>query len=832
MFSRREALSAGTAVLAVTAADPGIVRAAESAERAGERVADARARENHFIRLDSPAESPLDALPVGNGRLGAMIAGQPNLETIPLNEDTLWAGQPHPFAIGDGRDALDKIREAVFAQDYSAADAHCQKIQGQFCHSYAPMANLHLAFDHEGPVRDYNRALDLDEAVATVAYSVGDTRFTREVLASHPAQLILMRLRSNQPEKLNVALRLDSLLRHESAADESGINLQGKAPTYCAPSYRKDAEPVVYSDEPGWGMHFATRLEILSTDGDVSADQQGLRVEKASEIVLAIGAATGFRGSDRMPDLRPAEVLAKAIAPLPSARSKGFDAVRNAHAADHRSLYRRAELALGRAKPNDLPTDKQLAANREHTQPSLAVLYFNFSRYLLIASSRPGTQAVNLQGIWNWEVRPPWSCNYTTNINVQQNYWGAEVCNLPELAGPMIDFIEQAAVTGAETAARLYGMKGWCMHHNSDLWRLSTPVGMGDGGPTWANYALAGPWLVRHVWEHYLYSQDLEFLATRGYPLLKGCAEFCVDWLVRDPRNGHLTTAPSVSPENSFGGPDGGVYAVSAGCTMDIAMIREVFTFTREAAALLGIDAAFAAHLQTLEERLPSYRIGRHGQLQEWEFDFEEPEPGQRHISHLYPVSPGWEITPRSKPELARAVSISLQRRLAAQGGGTGWGAAWAVHVFARLGDGKRALENFNALLANSTSSALLDFLPGPVFQIDGNFAGGAAVAEMILQSHARTIAFLPALPLEWETGSFKGARARGGVTIDMDWAGCKMVRATLYAAADGTHVLRPPEGQRITRMLRGRQTMPFHSADGGYRVTLKAGERYSVRFC
>lgn len=830
MFTRREAISTASAALAAAALPP---RAARAADPATSR-APQDPQDDHRIWLNRPAESPLDMLVVGNGRLGAMVAGQPRLETIHLNEDTLWSGQPGPFEIGDKRGALDEVRRAVFAEDYESADRLCKQIQGRFSESYAPLADLHLTFDLDQTVGNYSRTLDLDEAVATVTYAVGDAQFTREVLVSHPAQLVLIRLRSSQPGGLNLALRLDSQLRHDSAADPRGITVEGKAPTYCAPSYEQDVDPVIYAQALGKGMCFATRLEVLSTDGVVSAEGETLSIKGAGEVVLAVSAATGFRGFDRAPDASPAEVLLKALAPLAAARTQSFAALRAAHVADHQSLYRRVSLKLGRAPSSPLATDARLAAVSKAADPSLAALYFNFSRYLLIASSRPGTQAANLQGVWSWQMRPPWSSNYTTNINIQENYWGAESGALPELAGPMIDFIEEVATTGAETASKLYGMRGWCVHHNSDLWRLSTPVGKGVGGPTWANFALAGPWLARHVWEHYLYNPDREFLAKRGYPLLKGCAEFCADWLVRDPRTGRLTTAPSVSTENAFRSADGKSHAVSAGCTMDIALIREIFTFTREAAAVLGVDADFAKRLKELDDQLPPYQIGRHGQLQEWAFDFEEPEPGQRHISHLYPVSPGSEITPWTHPALAKAAGVSMQRRLAAGGGGTGWGLAWAIHVFARLGDGPRAAENLRRLLGTSTTSALLNTLPsdsGPLFQIDGNFAGGAAVMEMLLQSHGGVIAFLPACPAEWSEGALSGARVRGGMSVDMSWSRGKLLQVTLNPTVDGDYLIRSPAGQRLMSVRSERKRAPFQDQNGRYRLSLKGHRRYELNF-
>lgn len=786
---------------------------------------------------DLPGDAPLTSLPLGNGRLGALVPGGVLQESIILNEDTLWAGQPHDWQKQGGPETLAAVRAATFAGDYAQADKLCEKLQGPYSHSYAPLGNLRLELEHQGAVSDYRRELDLDRGMVTISYRAGNVGFTREIHVSHPQQLIVLRLTADQPGALSLALRLDSQLRFDATPDSSGITLTGKAPSHCAPSYLPtQLTPVIYSEEEGKGMRFAARLELLNTDGQVRVAGQSLRVEGAGELVLAISAATGFRGYDRAPDLGLEQVLALARQPLAAVRGRSYTDLLKAHLADHQSLYRRMSLELdGAGALRDLPTDKRLTANRWQADPGLAVLYLNFSRYLLIASSRPGTQAANLQGIWNWDVRPPWSCNYTTNINVQQNYWGAEAGNLAELHGPMIDLVEGLANTGSKTARMLYGMDGWCVHHNSDIWRLSSPVGEGAGNPNWANFAMAGPWLARHVWEHYLYSQDRAFLAQRGYPLLKGCAEFCAAWLVRNPRDGLLTTAPSISTENLFKGPDGQAHAVSAGCTMDIAMIREIFASTRAATEILGVDADFAAKLAELASQMPLYRIGSHGQLQEWEQDFAENEPGHRHISHLYPLTPGNQITPRGTPELARAAKISMERRLAADGGATGWARAWIIQVFARLEDGEKALENFNALLRMGTSPALLDTHPsgiGPLFQIDGNFAGGAGLMEMLLQSHAGEIALLPALPKAWGAkGRVRGIRARGGVTLDFTWNQGKLTSADITATADGSHLLRLPTGQSLRRLTKARKVQPVKREGDVWRITVRQGETLHLQF-
>jgi alpha-L-fucosidase 2 len=455
----------------------------------------------------------------------------------------------------------------------------------------------------------------------------------------------------------------------------------------------------------------------------------------------------------------------------------------------------------------------------------LLALYFQYGRYLLISSSRPGSQPANLQGIWNDQIRPPWSSNWTANINVQMNYWPAETCNLSECHEPLFDLIEGLSVTGAQTARENYGASGWVSHHNVDLWRQSAPVGnYGAGDPTWANWQMSGPWLCAHLWEHYLFTGDRKFL-ERVYPLMKGAAEFCLDWLIED-KNGKLTTCPSFSTENDFLAPDGKPAQTSAGCTMDLALIRELFSNCIAAAKMLGNDAEFLEEVQQKYGRMNGYQVGKHGQLQEWSKDFEESTPGQRHMSHMYPLYPGGEFTPRRLPEFWKASRVSLERRLAAGGAYTGWSRAWAINFWARLCDGEKAHESLCRLLDHSTGPNLFDTHPagnGWIFQIDGNFGGTAAVAEMLLQSHEGEINFLPALPKAWPTGEVKGLRARGNATVDIAWKNGRATQAVLQG--NNTYRLRAPQGQRISAVLVNGKTL------SASQVKLTAGDRCVVTF-
>jgi alpha-L-fucosidase 2 len=779
-----------------------------------------------------PAEQWTEALPVGNGRLGAMVFGGVASERLQLNEDTLWSGRPREWNNPEARRYLPEVRRLVLEdQNYVAADQVCRRMQGPYNESYQPLADLHLAFEDAGDATGYRRELDLDSAIARVSYRRGATRFTREVFASAPDQVIAVRLTASRPGALHFTAALDSPLRSTVEAGSNGtLRLRGKAPAHVDPNYLKSENPVIYDEAAGNGMRFETSLRALAEGGTITAEGDRLRIQGANAVTLLISAATGYRGFDRAPDGSAETIAAACRKPIEAAASLPFARLRARHVADHRFLFRRVALRLGSA-PSALPTDERLRAFSSSPDPGLLALYFHYGRYLLIASSRPGTQPANLQGIWNPLVRPPWSSNWTANINVQMNYWPAETCNLSECHQPLFDLVADLARNGRVTAQVNYGARGWVSHHNVDLWRQSSPVGnYGLGSPTWANWPMSGPWFCAHLWQHFLFTRDREFLRARAWPLMKGAAEFCLDWLIENPKGG-LTTCPSVSTENVFFTPDGKRAEVSAGCTMDIALIKELFTSCLDAAAILGVDPELRSRLQAALARLPGYKIGRHGQLQEWSEDFDEPEPGQRHMSHLYPLYPGGEITPRGAPQLAQAARVSLERRLKAGGAYTGWSRAWAIAFWARLEDGERAHESLAALMNHSTGPNLFDTHPldaTSIFQIDGNFGATAAIAEMLVQSHAGEIHFLPALPAAWPEGSVRGLRAQGGVTVDIAWDKGRATRAALHPGLAGKYKLRAPRGQRIAT-LRGRPART--DASGSVTVALSPGESCLVVF-
>ncbi|MBB6731032.1 glycosyl hydrolase family 95 catalytic domain-containing protein [Cohnella zeiphila] len=750
-------------------------------------------RANSTLWYRRPAAEWEEALPIGNGRLGGMVYGGIKRERIQLNEDTLWSGRPTD---GNNAEALRYLRQArdlVFRGEYAEAQKLIEhRMLGPWNESYQSMGHLEIELGHGEDARDYRRELDLNEAVCRVRYSHRGVVYTRETFVSAEDQVMVVRLTADRPGKLSLEAALNSPLTYRvGPKDNDGLVLAGQAPDHVEPNFIQADETVRYRN--GEGMKFEVHLQALNKGGRLETHGGRIVVRDADRVTFLLTAATSYNGFDKDPVKEGKDPGETCRSRLSEAVQIPYAELRSRHAKEYRRYFERVTFELEAPGRSDLPTDERIAALAAGgADEQLAALFFQYGRYLLISSSRPGTQPATLQGIWNGMTRPPWTCNYTANINVQMNYWPAETCNLSEFHTPLFDMIGELAVTGARTAKVHYDCGGWVSHHGIDLWRSATP----SGGPTkgsasWAFWPMAGPWLCRHLWEHYLFGGDRTFLAERAYPLMKGAAQFCLDWLVEDGQ-GRLVTNPSTSPENSFIGPDGRKAAVTMGSTMDLTMIRELFGHCIEASHILGIDDAFRRSLEEARAKLPPPRIGRHGQLQEWLEDFEEAEPGHRHTAHLYGLHPGREITPRGQPDLAQACRVTLERRARYEGEDTiGWCFAWLINLYARLEDGETAHRYLTKLLKNPFPNLLnahrhpkLVFYPTT---LEANYGATAGMAELLLQSHDGELHLLPALPEAWPSGKIAGLRARGGFEVEMEWAEGRLTRARIRSTLGGT---------------------------------------------
>ena len=802
----------------------------------GAPASEAAESSRYVLHFAQPAATWPDALPVGNGRLGAMVFGDPAMDRVQLNEESIWDGERRYRNNPRAGEAVPKIRELLFAGKIAEAEklaATDMLSVPQRMPCYQTLGDLRLDFGASGltpgvKVEDYRLELNLDTAVAATRFTHAGTSYVREVFSSAPDQVIVIRLTAKGPWNIRFTAKMDRPAHFTATSNGSDrLVLAGEAiPVNDNPGLPVKENPV--------GIRFHSELLAVAPGGTVTSDAGVLTVAGATAVTLLIDCATSYRypaGLDAM--------YAAVDRNLKAASARSYDELKARHVADHQRYFRRAEIRLGEDANAQTPTDKRVQHIKDGGEDvALLPIYFQFGRYMLISSSRPGTLAANLQGIWNESVDPPWGSKYTVNINTEMNYWLAEQANLADCHLPMFDLQNSTRGPGSVTAKKYYSARGMVVHHNTDIWGDSGPID-GLGGGIWP---MGAAWMSMHPWMHYEYGGDIGFLREQAYPLLRENAMFLLDYLTVAPEGtpyaGKLVTGPSCSPENKYKTAEGKAYNLCMGPTMDLSITRAVLTRLVKASELLGnpaADADLVARAKAAVPRLPDFRITHDGRLQEWPADYVDSEPGHRHISHLWGLYPDDQITVRGTPELAKAARATLDKRLAAGGGSTGWSRSWIINCMARLEDGEAAYQNVLQLFRQSTRHNLLDVCglkENSPYQIDGNLGGPSGLAEMLLQSQEGVVRLLPALPKAWPEGSFRGLRARGGLEIDLEWKNGRATTATLRPAQNAEVRLTVPKGQEIRSLStsRGRAALT-QSNDGIVLASLKRGVSYSVLF-